>query len=409
MTEVASQLQKGLDQLALLPDNRQRQQQELEFWAALGAVFRYVKGQATPEMGHAFARARELWEQLGSPTQFLHIPYGQSFYHMYRGEFDLAQRLDEDLLRLSRQRNDTAGLVLGHASSGRNLMYAGGFGSARSHLEEVLALYDPILHGSLGHQTGSQPRVGARGLLGIALFCLGFPDQALAQSNAGITEALTLAHPSSLAASLAMGGRLLSLRGDNAALDERAGQLIAVATEQGFPLYRALGTIFRGWAKVKNGDMAEGMSLLRGGSRAYGATGAEVRISYHIALLAGACEAAGQVDEALSLLDNALQIAERIGERWFAAELYRHKGQLMLRQGDSDAAGEFYRQALVIAKEQEAKLWELRAAVALARLGRDQGRRSEAHDLLAPVYGWFAEGFDTLDLEDAKAVLDELC
>ena len=111
MTEAAAQLQKGLDQLALLPDSRERQQQELEFLSALGPALRFVKGQATPEMGHAFARARELWEQLGSPSQFLHIPYGQSFYHIYRGEFDLAQRLDEDLLRLSCQRNDTAGLV----------------------------------------------------------------------------------------------------------------------------------------------------------------------------------------------------------------------------------------------------------------------------------------------------------
>src|SRR6202011_5414143 len=130
MAEAAAQLQKGLDQLALLPDNRQRQQQELEFWSALGAALRFVKGQATPEMGHAFVRARELWEQLGFPSQFLHIPYGLSFYHIYRGEFDLARRLDEDLLRLSRQRNDPAGLVLGHASSGRTLMYTGRFASA---------------------------------------------------------------------------------------------------------------------------------------------------------------------------------------------------------------------------------------------------------------------------------------
>jgi class 3 adenylate cyclase/predicted ATPase len=408
MAEAVAQLQKGLDQLALLPDNRDRQQQELEFWSALGAALRFVKGQATPEMGHAFARARELWEQLGSPSQFLHIPYGQSFYHTYRGEFDVAQRLDEDLLRLSRQRNDAAGLVLGHASSGRTLMYAGRFASSRSHLKEVLALYDPISHGSLGQQTGSQPRVGARGQLGIALFCLGFPDQALAQSNSAIAEALTLAHPPSLAASLAMGARLLSLGGDNAALDERAGQLIAVATEQGFPFYRALGTIYRGWGKARTGDVAEGISLLRSGSSAYGATGAETRISYHIALLAMACEIARQVEEALSLLENALQIAEKLGERWFAAELYRHKGQLMLRQGDSKAADELYHQALTIAKEQEAKLWELRAAVSLAKLGRDQGRRSDAHDFLAPVYGWFTEGFDTQDLKGAKALLHEL-
>ena len=372
MTEAAAQLQKGLDQLALLPDSRERQQQELEFLSALGPALRFVKGQATPEMGHAFARARELWEQLGFPSQFLHIPYGQSFYHIYRGEFDVAQRIDEDLLRLSSQRNDTAGLVLGHASSGRTLMYAGRFAASRSHLEQVLALYDPSTHASLGYQTGSHPRLGARGQLGIALFCLGFPDRALVQIDAAIAEALTLAHPPSLAASLAQGCRLLSLGGDNEAMDERAGQLIAVATEHGFPLYRALGTIYRGWGKARTGDVAEGISLLRSGSSAYSATGAETRISYHIALLAKACEIAGEVEEALSLLDQALEITERLGERWFAPELYRYKGQSMLHLGHSKAAEELYRKALTIAEEQDAKLWQLRASFSLARLGREQ-------------------------------------
>ena len=208
--------------------------------------------------------------------------------------------------------------------------------------------------------------------------------------------------------SLAIGTRLLSLVGDNAALDERADQLVAVATEQGFPFWRAQGTIYRGWVKVKNGDVAEGISLLRSGSTAYRATGAEVWMPHYIALLARACEIAGQIEEGLTLLDDALQIVERTGERWFAAELNRHKGQLLLRQGHSEAAEELYRKALSIAEEQEAKLWELRAAVSLARLRRDQGRHAEARDLLAPVYGWFTEGFDTPDLKEAKALLDEL-
>ena len=169
-----------------------------------------------------------------------------------------------------------------------------------------------------------------------------------------------------------------------------------------------VGTIYRGWVKVKNGDVAEGISLLRSGSAAYRATGAEMWMPYYIALLARACEIAGQIEEALTLLDDALQIVERTGERWFAAELNRHKGQLLLRQGHSEAAEELYRKALSIAEEQEAKLWELRAAVSLARLRRDQGRRAEARDLLAPVYGWFTEGFDTPDLKEAKALLDEL-
>jgi class 3 adenylate cyclase/predicted ATPase len=406
MAEAAAQLQKGLNQLAVLPESRQRDQQELEFWSALGAALRFVKGQATPEMGRAFARARELWEQLGSPSKFLHIPYGQSRYHLFRGEFDLAQRLDEDLLRLSRQRDDTAGIVLGHDCSGRDLLSAGSFTSSRSHFEAVLALYDPVSHCSLIHQTGSDPRAVSRGYLGIALFCLGFPDQALVQSNASIAEGF--AHPPTLTVNLAQSARLLCLTGHDAALGERADQLIMVATEQGFPLYRTLGTLYLGWVKVKTGHVAEGISLLRSASNAYSATGSQTRICYHTALLAKACEIAGQVEEALGRLDNALRLAEAVGERWFTAELHRHKGELLLRQGHSEAAEELFREALSVAREQEAKLWELRAAVSLARLRRDQGRCPESRDLLAPVYGWFTEGFDTADLRDAKALLDEL-
>jgi predicted ATPase len=158
MVEAAAQFQKGLDQLALIPDDPERQRQELEFCSALGAVFRAVKGQGAPETGQAYARARELWEQLGFPPEYLHIPYGQSRFHSYRGELDLARRLDEDLLRLSRQRNDSAGLVLGHLSSGMNLMLAGRFELSQSHLEEALAVYDPILYRALVDWAGSHPR-----------------------------------------------------------------------------------------------------------------------------------------------------------------------------------------------------------------------------------------------------------
>jgi class 3 adenylate cyclase/predicted ATPase len=408
IAEAAAQFQKGLDQLTLLPNTPGRQRQELEFRIASGAVLRAVKGQAAAETGRAYARARELWDQLGSPSEFLQVPYGQSRYHAFRGELDLALRLDEDLLRLSHQRNDAAGLILGHLSRGRSLMLVGSFASSRTHLEEVLALYDPIAHRSLVDQTGILPQVISQAWLGNALFCLGFPGRSLARSNAAIAEAQRLAHVPSLADSLAIGARLLSLVGDDAALGERADQLVSVATEQGFPHWRAQGTIYRAWLKVKNGDVMEGKSLLRSGSAAYRASGAELYVPHYLDLLAAACEIAGQVEECLALLDDALQIVERTGERWFAAELNRHKGQLLLRQGHSKAAEELYYKALGIAQEQEAKLWELRAAVSLARLRRDQSRRAEARNLLAPIYGWFAEGFDTPDLKLAKALLDEL-
>jgi class 3 adenylate cyclase/predicted ATPase len=382
VAEAAAQFQKGLDQLALLPSNLERQQQELELCSDLGAVLQAVKGPAAPETGDAYARARELWEQLDSPSEFLQVPAGQSRYHALRGEFDLAQRLDEDLLRLSRQRNDSGGLVLGHLSSGRDLMFAGSLASSRSHLEEVLALYDPNSHRLLVDQAGIYPQVISQAFLGIVLVCLGYADQALAQSSAAVTEARRLAHPPSLALSLTLGAVLRSLVRDNVALDEGADQLVAVAIEQGFPVWRAAGTIYRGWVEVQNGDVVAGISLLRSGSSAYSTTGAEAWMPHYIALLAAACEIAARIEEGLTLLDDALQIVERTGERWFAAELNRHKGQLVL-QGHSEAAEVLYRKALSIAQEQGAKLWELRAAASLARLRHDQGRRAEARELLA--------------------------
>ena len=405
MAEAAAQFQKGLDQLALLPDTPERQRQELEFYSALGAVLNVVKGYAAPETGCTYARARELWEHLGSPSNFLQIPYGQSNYHLNRGELNLALRLDEDLLRVSRQRNDSGGLVLGHLSSGRTLRLAGKFASSRSHLEEVLAIYDPNLHRCLVDQAGTYPHVHSQAYLGVVLFCLGYPDQALERSRAAIADARRLAHPPSLALSLALAATPLLHVGENASLDQLASQLIAVATEQGFPYWRGAGTAYRGWAKAKNGDVAEGIMLLRSGSAVQRSTGAAPQAG---GLLARAYEIAGQVEEAVILLDHNLQIVEMRGERWLEAELNRQKGQLLLRQGHLEAAEELYRKALSIAKEQEAKMWELRAAVTLARLRRDQGRRTEALDLLAPIYGWFTEGFDAPDLKQAEALLDEL-
>jgi predicted ATPase len=211
-----------------------------------------------------------------------------------------------------------------------------------------------------------------------------------------------------LALSLSIGSRLLSLVGDNPALDQAAGELIVVATEQRFPYWRALGAAFRGWVTVKTGDLAHGISVLRSSSAAYRATGSEAWTPHIIALLAEACKIAGQIEEALILFDEALQITERTGECWFAAELNRHKGQILLRQGRNGTAEKLYRKALSIAQEQEAKLWELRAATSLAQLRVDQGCRLEARDLLTPIYNRFTEGFDTPDLKEAKTLLEGL-
>jgi class 3 adenylate cyclase/predicted ATPase len=409
VAEAAAQLQKGLDLLALLPNSPERQRQELEFQIAFGAAVQAVKGFGAPETGNAYTRAGELWEQLNSPSEFFGVPYGQSSYHMIRGELDLALRLDQDLLRLAHQRSNPIGILLGHASLGRNLMYAGRFKLSRLHLEQALHLFnDPVSQCLIDHQAAGRPQIVSKAVLGYILFFLGFPDQALAETNAAISEAQRLAHSPTLALTLGCGTMLLLLAERGASFSEWVDQMVAVAADQGFAFWRAYGMICRGWVRVKKGDLQEGISLLRSGLIAYRASGAETYMPHHVALLARALEIERQIDEVLILLDDALQIIERTGERWFAAELYRHKGRLLLQQGHADTAEELYYKALSIAREQEAKLWELRASVSFARLRRDQGRRAEARDILAPVYSWFTEGFDTPDLKEAKALLDQL-
>ena len=253
----AQRRQGGRERLAAR--HRERQRQELEFRSSLGAVLQAVNGFAAPEAGHAYTRARELWEQLGFPSEFLLVPFGQSLYHVFHGELDVALRLDEDLLRLSRQRDDSAGLVLGYVSSGRNLMYKGRFAASRSHLEAGLAVYDPESHRSLVQQAGIYPHVNSQAYLGIALFCLGYSDQALRQSNEAIAEARRLAHLPTLAMSLTVGIVLLLLIGDDPALDTRVDQLGCGSNGAGFfPLARTGSNLSR---------LDQGQTWGRGGGR----------------------------------------------------------------------------------------------------------------------------------------------
>lgn len=405
MTEAAAQLQEGLHQLARVPETVERMRQELEFWVALGTALRAVKDFAAPETGRAWSRARKLWEEQGSPQEFINIPFALAAYHGLRRERDLALSLINEVLRLSHQRNDASGLILGYSEIGETMTFAGELASSRSHIERALAVRSPGFQPAISTH---DPLVPARGNLAIVLFCLGYPDRAWAASRATIAEAQRLGHPASLTLSCIFEAILLSLVGDNASLEAKAGELIAAAAEHGFALYRAQGTIFGGWAKVKNGEVPDGIDFLRSGLDAYRATGSEVWMPHYRALQAMALEIAGQTEEAGVLLDDALHNLERTGERWFEAELNRCKAELLLRQGHAEAAEELFHKAMRIAQEQQAKLWELRAAASLARLHRDRGCPGDARGILAPVYSWFTEGFDTPDLKEAKALLDEL-
>jgi len=287
-------------------------------------------------------------------------------------------------------------------------MFAGRFKASQSHYEKVLALRDSVTHRSLIHQIGICPRVTAQGQSGLDALCLGFPNQALALSRKAIAEARRLDHAPTLASCLAVDALLFALIENYGALQESRDELVAVTRDQGFAFWGSLGTIYSGCIRIANGDVTKGIPLLRSGLIAFRANGMDVWTPCYITFLAKAYALAEQVEEALAMLDDAVQIIERTRADWFKAELLRHKGQLLLRHGHAEAAEELYREALTIAREQEAKFWELRTAGSIARLCRHQGRRSEARDMLAPVYGWFTKGFDTPDLKEARGLLDEL-
>jgi len=271
-----------------------------------------------------------------------------------------------------------------------------------------MVLYDTQQHRSHAFLYGRDPGVDCGLYASWALWLLGYPDQALKRNNEALTLAQELSHPFSLASILACAGVLHTFRREGQATREQAEAAMALSTEQGFPHWLALGTILQGWALAEQGE--EGTAQIRQGMAAWRTTGAELARPYFLALVAEACAKGGQAEEGLSALAEALATVHKTGERFYEAELSRLQGELLLVQSTPQTAEAetCFHQALDIARRQQAKSLELRAALSLSRLWQQQGKREDAHQLLAPIYGWFTEGFDTLDLQEARALLQAL-
>jgi predicted ATPase len=298
--------------------------------------------------------------------------------------------------------------LLGHRLVGNLLLWLAKFDACLPHLEQVVVSYDPSMH-SLIH-VPNDLRVGSWTNIAWTLLFQGYPDTALLKSKRALTVAQEVAYPFTSAFGLHVNCVFHQIRGEHSVVEERSAALVALAAEQGFAHLVATGTFFHGWARTASGAVEAGIMEMQQGLAAKQATGAELKVPYYLGVLAMACIEAGQLAKAQELLAEALDRVEKTGERWFEAELHRCNGEVLLRLSESDQshAEHRFRRAMAVAREQSAKFWELRAATSLARLWRDQGKRTEAHDLLAPVYGWFTEGFDTADLKDAKALLEEL-
>jgi adenylate cyclase len=273
-----------------------------------------------------------------------------------------------------------------------------------------MALYDPSQHRAAAFLYGDDAGVVCHSFAAWTLWYLGYPDQGLAQSQQAVTLALQLAHSYSLGFALNWAATFHKLRREMRAAQERAEAAIRLTKEQGFPYWMAIGSLLRGSTLAQQGQAKEGIEQITQGLSAFRAIGAEHLRPYFLALLAEAYGIMGQPEAGLTALTEALTLVDTTGERWYAPELYRLKGELLLQQASDNQveAENCFQQAIRIARSQQAKSLELRAARSLARLWHQQGKRQDAHDLLAPVYGWFTEGFDTADLRDAKALLEEL-
>jgi predicted ATPase len=396
--EAINHLTKGLEALQTLPETAERTQQELVLQTTLGPALMITKGFAAPEVEHAYARARALCQRVGETPQLFSVLRGLWQFYNGRGEYQTARELGEQCLQLAQQGHDTAHLLEAHHTLWTTRLLLGDLSLARAHLEQGMALYDSQQHRALAFLYGHDSGVCCQGVAALTLWLLGYPDQALRQQHAAYTLAQEVAHPPSLAFTRMLGAIAHQLRREVHAAHEQAEALMALAMEQEFAFFVALAMILRG----------EQISQLHQGLAAVRATGTALWEPYFLALLAEAYGQEGQVEAGLAALSEALVVVQTTGERWGEAELYRLRGELLLLPPCHDArqAETCFQQALAVARQQQAKSWELRAAVSLARLWQQQGKQDEACALLMPVYSWFTEGLDTVDLQEAKALLE---
>ena len=311
---------------------------------------------------------------------------------------------------MAEQHGDPMLLVTAHQALGQAVYRLGEFSDALIHLEQARAGLDLSLAPSPHLRYAVAPGVHCIANLAQLLWCLGYPDQALQRNREAVRSAREISHLHSLTYSMYFAIRLHLLRGEAREADELAEAALTLSTKHGFTFFTVIIQFLQGWSLCLQGRGAEGLARMRTGFAAAQAAGMKMMRPMFFALLARACGQAGQLDEAWQMLSDALDAVEESGQRYYEAETYRSKGELHLRHVDPDIeqAEACFQRALDIARHQQAKSWELRAAMSLARLWAEQGRRAEAQDLLAPIYGWFTEGFDTADLKDARALLDEL-
>ncbi len=408
--EAIGHLMRALDLLRKLPDGPEQRRQELDLQTALGPPLMATKGYASPEVERVYGRVRELCRVVGETPELSPVLLGLCFFYGSRGEMGVSLESAAQLLSIAERTDDALISLAGRRAMATMLFFVGEFAQARSHLEKGVALYEPERHRGGAFVYGQDLGVTCRDFASLVLWHLGYPDQALNRMGEARALARDIGHVFSLGHSLDFAAWLHYHLRDGRATREAAEADIAHATEHGIALFGAHATILRGWALAEQGFSEDGLAEIHRGLAAYRATGGELERSHWLALLAEAYLGAGDAEAGLTVVADALVQIATTGARLNEAELYRLKGELLLKQGvPRDQEAELcFRQGVEIAQRQTAKSLELRATVSLSRLLHRRGKREEARRLLAEIYGWFSEGFDTRDLQEAKALLDEL-
>ena len=409
--EAISHLSRALELLATRPDTPDRTRQELALQTALGPALIATKGYAAPEVEATYLRARELSQKIQDTAQLFSVLRGLFVCHNVRANYQTAGELAAQLLELAQQEPQAPYLPEAHRCMGHNLLYLGEFALARAHLEQEALPGDVAEERRLAVLYGQDPILSLRSAEAYCLWFLGYPDQALARSREGLSRARELGHPFSLAFALCFAAHVHHVRREPATTDRWAEELVALASEQGFSYLPALGVVYRGFALAERGEFAAGIAQIGEGLMTQQAKGAMMARSRQLGMLAEALGKAGQCGRGLEMIEEAQTFSARSGEAYFVAELLRLRGELLLQQDRAAhlaVAEAAFLQGIEVARAQRARSWELRVATSLARLWAARGERSKACDLLGPIHGWFIEGFDTPDLQDASALLDAL-
>ena len=407
--EAINHLSTAVELLLTRPETPERAVQELQLRLILGPALMSAQGWAAPAVEQHYLRARALCDQLGDIPQRVPVLYGLWGFHVTRGELLTAQALAEECLQLAGQTHEAGLLPQAHFAVGLILLSRGEFVRARMTLEQGVAYYQPQHRAQVLLSGGLSSRTGSLALTALALSVLGYPEQARTRTHEALHLAQELGHPYSLVQALCVAAWVDSERGDGRVAQERADALIALCSEHGFPLYLAWGTMVRGEALIAQAQWEEGVAQILQGLEVY--TGELWRTMY-LTWLAVGYRGAGQVEEGLATVAEALWLVDKNDERIYEAELYRLKGDLTLQSRGQSLAARVkeaevcFLKAIEIACHQQAKSLELRAVMSLSRLWQQQGKKEEARQMLAETYNWFTEGFDTADLKDAKAFLE---